>query len=114
MPTRLNAMIEYRELRSKLDNSPLDQWDQIVEDAIERHESKVNELRGEAIGFAVSDVQVEDDLVTAAVFYEMRGDCIADEDGPYQDEDGESYDQEETEHQFLISITPGGTRWESA
>lgn len=106
-------MIDYQELRSQLDNSSSDQWEQIVEEAIERYESKSDELPGEVMGFAVSDVEVEDDLVTASVFYNMRGDCVADENGPYQDDDGESYDQEETEYFFLLSITPGGTQWES-
>jgi ribosome-binding factor A len=100
-------MIDYRELRTKLDNSPPDQWDQIVEDAIDIYESKVNELPGEVMGSAVSDVEVEDGLVTASVYYCMLGDCNA-------DEDGESYDQEESEYSFLVSITPGGTKWESA
>jgi hypothetical protein len=107
-------MIDYQKLRTKLDNSPPDQWDQIVEDAIEIYESKMNELPGEVMGSAVSDVEVEDGLVTASVYYCMLGDCKADEDGPYQDGDGESYDQEETEYTFVVCITPGGTKWESA
>lgn len=59
-------MIDYRKLRTKLDNSPPDQWDQIVEDAIEIYESKVNELPGEVMGSAVSDVEVEDAFETLA------------------------------------------------
>lgn len=107
-------MIDYRKLRTKLDNSPPNQWDQIVEDAIEIYESKVDELPGEVTGSAVSDVEVEDGLVTASVYYCMLGDGHADEDGPYQDGDGNPYDQKESEYNFLVSITPGGTKWESA
>ncbi len=107
-------MIDYQKLRSKLDNSPPNQWDQIVENAIEVYESKVTELPGEVMGSAVSDVEVDDGLVTASVYYCMLGACNADEDGPYQDCDGESYDQEESEYNFVVSITPGGTKWESA
>lgn len=107
-------MINYQKLRITLDSSPRHEWDQILEFAIETHESKVNELPGDVMGYAVSDVVVEDGLVTASVYYLMKGTSYANEDGPYQDGDGESYDQEESEYTFAIYISPDGTKWESA
>jgi hypothetical protein len=109
----MNSMINYSELRKCLDSSPPDQWERIVSDAVELDTSKVETLKGSVMGFSVSDVTVHDDSIEATVYYVMLGDCAYDEDGPYQDNDGDSYDQDEKEYTFQFTISPSGTNWES-
>lgn len=106
-------MSEYYELKKKLDAASPDLWDQIAEDFVQNHTTKEEELGGRVMGFAVSDVVVQEDFVEAKVFYLMLGGCKCDENGPYQDEDGDSYDQDEKGYYFIFTISPGGIKWEA-
>lgn len=106
-------MSDYYELKKNLDAASPSQWDQIVEDFVQNHTTKEEELGGSVLGFAVSDVAVHDGFVDADVYYLMLGDCKYDENGPYQDEDGDFYDREEKEYHFIFTISPGGIKWES-
>jgi hypothetical protein len=106
-------MIQYTELREKLNAASPNDWENILEDTIERQTNKEDELGGSVIGFSVSDIVMDDDSIAASVYYQIIGEAKPDDDGDYQDEDGDSYDYEESEYTFLLVITSTETRWEA-
>lgn len=106
-------MIQFTELREKLNAASPNDWENILEDTIEHQTNKEEEFEGRVIGFSVSDIIMDDDSVAASVFYQIIGEAKPDDDGDYQDEDGDSYDYEESEHTFLLVITSTETRWEA-
>lgn len=105
-------MIPYNELREKLQSVATNEREEILAGFIERYDDKAEELGGQLIGFSVSDVVIDDDVVEACVNYLVVNGVRTNEDGDYQDEDGESYDHDELEYVFHLVITSVETRWE--
>jgi len=52
------------------------------------------------------------DSIQATFGWTIFGDSVYGDDGPYQDDDGDSYDIEETEYTFSVTITEGSVVWE--
>lgn len=104
--------INYHTLRKALEAEPKSSWDNIVGDAIEAHDDKSDELPGNQLGFGADEIELHEDYITARVFYLMYGEAQYDEDGPNQDENGNSYDHPETEHFFYLTISEEATLWE--
>ena len=106
-------MIPYNELREKLQLVTPSEQDEILAEFIERYDDKAEELGGQLIGFSVSNVVIDDDVIEACVNYLVVGGIESNENGDYQDEDGESYDHDDREYVFHLIITSVETRWES-
>ena len=103
--------INYHSLKQSLEAAPKSSWDDIVGDAVKAHDDKADKLPGKQLGFAVDEVELHESYITARIFYLMHGEAIRDEEGPYQDEDGDSFDYPETEHYFYLTITEDNTSW---
>lgn len=103
--------INYLKLRKALEAAPKSSWDDIVGDTVQAEDDKA-ELAGNQLGFGADEVELYDDYITARIFYLMHGEAQLDEDGPYQDEDGNSYDHSETAHFYYLTVTENATTWD--
>lgn len=105
-------LMNYQHLREKLTVAPKSEWDSLVERAVDEGGSLKDQVRGRIQGCSFSDVSMDEDCIEATVELLVLGDIVSDEDGPYQDEDGDSYDYEEEELTFYVTITDSGFAWE--
>lgn len=72
-----------------------------------------NESRySKVLGYGVTDVMVDRGVVSATFCITYIGESHQDEDGQYQDEDGDSYDYPEKEYVLGITVTEKGVEHE--
>ena len=106
------STLNYEAIRQKLEQAPSDQRDDILRDEIEIEiECKSHDLNGSLLGHGLSDVTLQTDSIEAAVLITMVGEAECDEDGEFQDEDGEGYSQSETEHYFGVTLSEDKIAW---
>lgn len=101
--------INYQELRAKLETTPEQDWPSVVEDTIERGSWLEDNVDDRVQGFAVNDVSMETDFIQASIYVSTIGDAVQNDDGTYQDEDGDSFDYEENELTIHLTVSPSGT-----
>jgi len=103
--------INFHKLKRALEENPKSEWEGLVENSIKAEDDKSDELSGTELGFSVDLVELDQDCIQATVFYLMIGEATLDEDGSYQNENGDSYDIDETEYFFALTITETSTTW---
>ena len=110
--SRISPMINYQKLRTQLESLPKTEWERFVSNMIESDTSLEDEIEGRIMGVFVNEIAIYDNIINAAVYYTVDVGTEYSEIGEYQDEDGNSYDQKETEYEFNVTISPEGTTWE--
>jgi hypothetical protein len=103
--------MKYLQIRAELAESPQSDWEAIVERAVDEDGSLENLVKGRIQGKGIRDVSVDEDSIMATAELMVLGDAVQDEDGPYQDNDGEGYDYEEDELTFYLTIDHRGFTW---
>ena len=103
--------MKYQQLRETLASSPKSDWDSHVEQAVDQDGSLEDLIQGQIQGLAIEDVSMDENSIAATVNLMVLGDVVQDEDGTYQDEDGASYDYEEEDLTFHLTISASGFIW---
>jgi len=104
--------LNYSQLRRDLEMSPQANWDNIVSDAINESDERPSEIGGKEQGNCFGEILMNADSIQTIFTWMIFGDSVYGDDGPYQDDDGDSYDIEETEYTFSVTITEGSVVWE--
>lgn len=105
-------MHDYLKLRIKLEAANPNEWDRILSAEIDDDSSIDEKLSGKIMGLDVRDIILTDDSIEATVHFTAFGGQEYSEDGEHQDEDGNSFEFKEVEYEFMLTISPDGTRWE--